>query len=222
MSISLGTNSGFVSSAPSADPGGTNSLIDNYSKITKHTTPATAETITEVGFWVDNATQEANFEVGLYDDGGTDSNAKNLLEVERTNAKGTTSGWKRCTGLNWSISGSTDYWICVQLDNTTTGTNTNQETSGGDGMDADSGQATISDPWDWWGFGPFWGSGMAAFYAVWEGAEEPVVEVTSINIGDAWKAVDWTGSQINIGDSWKTITGVQINIGDAWKVAYAA
>jgi len=61
-----------------------------------------------------------------------------------------------------------------------------------------------------------------------EGTTKPVLYIdytapvpTSINIGDAWKAIDWTGSKINIGDSWKTIVAVYINIGDAWKTVYS-
>lgn len=47
--------------------------------------------------------------------------------------------------------------------------------------------------------------------------EYTVPVLTSINIGDSFKAIDWTGSKINIGDVWKAIVGVKINIGDVWK-----
>jgi hypothetical protein len=45
---------------------------------------------------------------------------------------------------------------------------------------------------------------------------------TGINIGDAWKVADWTGSKINVGDAWKATRTVKVNIGDAWKRVYSS
>jgi hypothetical protein len=50
----------------------------------------------------------------------------------------------------------------------------------------------------------------------------PAPVVTAINIGDAWKAIDWTGSKINVGDAWKATRTVKVNIGDAWKRVYSS
>jgi hypothetical protein len=43
-----------------------------------------------------------------------------------------------------------------------------------------------------------------------------------INIGDAWKAIDWTGSKINVGNAWKATRTVKVNIADAWKRVYSS
>ena len=160
MALVLGTNCGFVTVAPDGDPDAFSSLQDEKSNITKDTSPSGSNIITEIG-WYDNSggTEEANFEVGLYaDNAGT---AAALLEVSRTNAKGTSAGWHRVTGLNWALSASTDYWICVQLDGTATTTNTDQATSGGAGSDTDT-ASTIDDPW---GAGAGLANRMYAYYA---------------------------------------------------------
>jgi len=49
-----------------------------------------------------------------------------------------------------------------------------------------------------------------------------VASTTSLNIGDAWKAIDWTGSKLNVGDVWKESRTVKVNIGDAWKRVYSS
>jgi len=221
MALSLGTNSGFCSAAPVDDPADLNtSTYDNTSRVARDTSPATAIKITEVGWWCDTATEEANFDVGLYSADGAvvPGEAGTRLYNDTEHAKGTTAGWKSVTGLNWSISSSTTYWIGVAVDNTATATQGNWNSGGtGAGYDIRSGVTVLNDPF---GGGALTNStNTAGIYAVWEGAAPGT---TQINIGDAWKDIDWTASKINIGDAWKTITGVQINIGDTWKTVYAA
>ena len=46
------------------------------------------------------------------------------------------------------------------------------------------------------------------------------IPVTALNIGAAWKDIDFAGSKLNVGDAWKAIVAVAINIGDVWKVVY--
>lgn len=170
MAVVLGTNSGFVTVAPTTDPEGTNAGLDTFSDVTKHTSPATAVKITEIGWWCDTASEEANFEVGLYaaDGAVVPGEAGTLLHVSRTNAKGTGAGWKVVTGLNWAISENTAYWIGIQLDNTATTTNYNYASSGGAGEDFKGGQTTLSDPY---GGGTISDTNaMTATYAVWEAA----------------------------------------------------
>jgi len=129
MSIVIGTNAGFVSSAPSADPsGGGVFTCDRRSTALQDTTSSGITTITEIGWWCDNATEAADFEVGIYeDDGGAPGD---LVSKSTGHAKGTDAGWKSVTGLSISVSASTTYWIAVQLDNTATGTQTDREFSG--------------------------------------------------------------------------------------------
>lgn len=117
MALVLGTNCGFVTVAPVADPDGSSVFITNYAVVSKHTSPANANKITEIGWWSDIDCDEANFEVGLYATDGAvvPGEAGTLLYVDRINVKGATAGWKRVT-VDWSISGSTDYWLAVQVD----------------------------------------------------------------------------------------------------------
>ena len=217
MAIVLGTNAGFVSVAPSTDPDGSSAVIDYQAHTMLDTSPATATKITEVGWYCSNATQAANFEVGLYDDDGATlpGEAGTRLQVNTTNAKGTGLGWKSCTGLNWSISSSTDYWIAIQCDDTATSTGDDYASSGGSGADMIFSQSSLPDPFG--GGGLIFSSGMFALYALWEAGESPYDDGTGINIGDDWKTVDVTAMQINIGDAWKAVEGLQVNIGDDWK-----
>ena len=219
MALVLGTNVGFVTVAPTADPAGSSSNIDNRAWITRDVSPATAIKIIEMG-WYDSSssgTEESNFEVGLYADDGAvvPGEAGTLLEVSRTNAKGTGAGWHSVTGLDWAINSSTDYWFGVQVDNTATATKIDFASSGGSGADVGNSQSTLADPFGQGALG--WGGiGMSSIYVVWEAAAAGTN--MQLNIGDAWKTVD--GMQINIGDAWKAVAGAQINIGDAWKTIF--
>ena len=214
MTVTLGVSAGFVTEAPVADPtGAVFGALNNACLVMKDTSPVTEGKITEIGFWIDNATVEANFEVGLYAaDGATiPGEAGTLLNVERTNAKGTDAGWKRVT-VDWTISAETIYWLGMQIDGTGNA-NTNRELSGGPGIDflVDT---SLPDPFG--GGTLFDSNGIIALYAVWEVAAAGTN--AQINIGDVWKAVP--AMQINIGDVWKAVAGAQINIGDAWKTVF--
>jgi hypothetical protein len=168
MALALGTNSGFVTVAPTADPaGGGTTTIDAIARVLRHTSPSTAAKITEIGWWCNEATEEANFEVGLYaaDGGVVPGEAGTLLFVSATNAKGTTGGvWKTVT-VDWTISPSTVYWIGVQLDNTATSTTMDVASVGGDGYDSKTSQTTLTDPF---GGGAIVDTdGMLSIYALW-------------------------------------------------------
>ena len=113
MAIVVGTNAGFVVTAPTENPRGNIAGFNTFSEAVKDTSPATAIKVTEIGWYCDRNTEEANFEVGIYSDEGNDE-PEERLEVNTTNAKGTTDGWKVVTGLNWTISPSTVYWIAAQ------------------------------------------------------------------------------------------------------------
>lgn len=146
MAVVKGTNAGFVSSAPVADPSGTAFFIDTHSEAVKDTSPAGNNKITEIGWWCDNATEETNFEVGLYDhDAGSDK-PDNLLYSDTVNAKGTDSGWKTVS-VDWAISASTIYWIAVQVDDTATATNCDRNANGADRRSIDTSSTFLPDPW---------------------------------------------------------------------------
>jgi hypothetical protein len=133
MALVEGTNCGFVTVAPTADPGATDLRADNTSRTGKFTAPAGASKITEIGWYCDNATDEGNFELGVYSDDGNGATSLPVTlaaGVSRTNAKGTDAGWKKAT-VDIAITAGTIYWLAVQLDATSSATNTNYTTSGG-------------------------------------------------------------------------------------------
>lgn len=149
MALVLGTNCGFVTSAPLADPlGGTTFTADFFSHFLRTTSPAGTYKVTEIGWWCNTATEDSNFEVGLYaaDGAVVPGEAGTRLLVNATNAKGTGAGWKTVSGLNLPISASTNYWLAFQLDDTTTATFVDGETGGGLGRDAISGATALADP----------------------------------------------------------------------------
>jgi hypothetical protein len=150
MALVEGTNCGFVTVAPTEDPGETNNMIDTQSKAGKFTAP-TSGTIIEIGWWCDNATQESNFEVGVYDDDGAGATSfpvnLDTVTVNRTNAKGTTAGWKKAT-VSIPITNGTIYWITAQVDDTSTDTQTNVSASGGRrSSNGTTGAATLATTW---------------------------------------------------------------------------
>jgi len=166
MALALGTNCGFVKMAPTADPSGSAFTIDDVASVTKHTSPTNATKIVEVGWWCDTATEEANFEVGLYAANGAvvPGEAGTLLHVSRTNAKGTTSGWKR-VAVDWPITPNTVYWIGLQVDNTASPTSSDWSNINGAGIDnLGSGKTTLPDPCG--GGALIDADAMDAFYAV--------------------------------------------------------
>lgn len=216
MSLSLGTNCGFVSSSPSSDPDGSTTLtIDAYRRALRDTTPSgTNLVVTEIGFYTPDATEEANYEVAIYDLADAETPG-DVVGWDQTNAKGTSAGWIKCTGLNIPVSASTNYFIAVQLDNTSTTTNIDAEGTGTGHYVYNSSATTLPDPWGTTSYG----SRLLAIYAVVGEAEEPGEGTNcQINIGDAWKEI--AGMQINIGDDWKEVAGAQINIGDDWKTIF--
>ena len=197
MAVVKGTNGGFVSSAPSGDPNGAGSLhMDNAALAYKDTSPAGATKITEIGWYCNNATQEANFEVGIYTHDSTNDKPDTLLSgASTTNAKGTGTGWKKATGLNITISENTTYWIVVQLDDTTTTTDTDISSDIGERIVKDDNVSSLPEPYT---NDAVISNYVPSIYAVYE---------TGTN----------TNIKINIGDEWKDVNEIKINIGDEWK-----
>lgn len=171
MALTIGTNCGFVTSAPSADPTASNSGIDNDSWAFKETVPADAVTVTEIGFWIDSQNDEGlNWEVGIYDDdggGGTSVPVNLLAGADQTNALPSGNAqWVSVTGLSIDVSGyqSNPLWIAVQVDNTITAVNSNFEGSGS--RNVINGPTTLPDPWT----GGSYFASRLAIYAVYETA----------------------------------------------------
>jgi len=134
--IEVGTNAGFVTVAPTSDPEGTTfGIVNGLAFVFKDTSPSNSIKITEIGWWCDNAVDEANFEVGLYSADGVvvPNEAGTRLFVDTTNAKGTDAGWKT-VAVDWDIDSNTDYWLGFQSDGTEN-TYANRFTTGGGGID---------------------------------------------------------------------------------------
>ena len=168
MAVVLGTSSGFVRTAPTADPAGTDTVIDGASVVTKDTTPAGARTITEIGWYRGSGTNAANFEVALYSDVAGVASAR--LSVDATNSS-TSAGWIT-TAVSWTITPATAYWLAVQMDAHTGSSNIDTNVSGGSGIDRLTGQTTLADPYG--GGAVLDADGMYAIYALVTGTEVAV------------------------------------------------
>ena len=132
MAITLGTNAGFVTTAPTGAPTGDGSGgTDTSARCTKDTCPADKTVITEVGWYCVNATEAANYQMGLYSHDSGNDTADALLYTTGDQAKGTNSGWKTVSGLEWEVTPGTIYWIGMQLDNTATNTTIPWQLTGG-------------------------------------------------------------------------------------------
>ena len=182
MALVVGVNCGFVTEAPVGDPDGSIGVADDKATATNDTSPATAVKVKEIGWYNPNATEEANFEVGIYtDDIGNNRPLDLLAGASLTNAKGTGSGWKPVVGLNITISPNTIYWIGVQCDNTPTTTwNDFGAIVGGDYVVKDS-QSTLPDPYgvaDETETGRKW-----AYYALWEAGAVGAAGIMTTNTG---------------------------------------
>jgi len=139
----------------------------------KDTAPAGAVKVTEIGWWCDTAADEQNFEVAIYDHNSGDDNPEDIVGEDRTNAKGTDAGWKRCTGLDIAITAETIYWLAYQVDNCTPDIFTNYNTDAGEKADYKSmGISTLPDPW---GESDAEEGRLIAVYAVYETGGGPAV-----------------------------------------------
>lgn len=179
MAVVLGTSSGFVRVAPTADPAGSNTTIDGSSVVTKDTTPAGARTITEIGWYRGSGTNTANFEVALYADSAGAAGAR--LNVDNTNSSAV-QGWV-VTAVNWTISPNTAYWLAVQMDAHSGSSTIDTATPGGSGSDVLTSQTTLNDPYG--GGAVADAAGMYAIYAL--------VTGTEVNATPGVGAVDLTG-----------------------------
>ena len=180
MAIVKGVNAGFLLEgvSPSADPvGGAGGLnCDDTSNAGKFIAPVGATKVTEIGWWCENNTQEANFDVGIYTHNAGDDNPEAKVgDFSIDNAKGTTAGWKKVTGLNIAITAETTYWIAVQIDDTLTATPIDRQNSSGERRDRSTNNNTaLVDPW---GISNSNGEQLLAIYAVTDAAPDSRVRV---------------------------------------------
>lgn len=146
-SLVLGTNCGFVTVAPTDDPGNHTSYdIGGQARVIRHTSPVGSTKITEIGWYI-SAGEETNYEIGLYSANGTivPGEAETLLYVSRTQLAGDTiPGWEHVS-VDWNISENTVYWIAIQIDNAFSDISGTYANSGGEGQDAKVG-TTLPNP----------------------------------------------------------------------------
>lgn len=164
MAVVLGTNSGFVTVAPTADPAGTGATIDGNAVATKDTSPADAVKITEIGWYRASGTNTANWEIALYSDlAGV---PVSRLAVDATNSTNA-NGWLT-VAVDWTIAGSTAYWLALQMDAHSGSSSVDSAAAGGAGSDLFA-ASTLADPYA--GGAVADADGMYAIYALWAGAQ---------------------------------------------------
>ena len=161
MAVTLGTSSGFVTVAPSANPSaGGQPDIDGSSVVTKDTSPSTPMRITSIGWYKGASTNTANWQIALYSDNAGVADVR--LEIEATNST-SSAGWVS-RSVNWTISPSTAYWLGLQMDAHVGVTGIGRDTSGGAGFDIRTGQTALNNPYG--GGAVAQPAGLAAIYAL--------------------------------------------------------
>jgi hypothetical protein len=143
VAITLGTNAGFVTAAPSADPNATGTTIDGSSVVTKHTSPANAVKITSIGWYRASGTNTANWEIALYSDVAGVPTTR--LFVDATNSTAS-AGWVT-TAVDWDIAPNTPYWLALQMDAHTGSSTVDTDTAGGEGYDVLTSQTALNNPY---------------------------------------------------------------------------
>lgn len=173
MAISVGTNCGFVSSAPSGDPGGTTNsgLMNNACLCVRDTSPAGTKIITEIGWWqVVTNNSQCDFNVGVYSNGSAKPSALITAQSSGLYVPANTAGWAKYTGLSISISASTAYWIAIGCADVATDLRGTRGTASGFNCAYNTITGpTLSDPWSSTGEG-FLSNYMWAIYAKYEDA----------------------------------------------------
>ena len=199
MALVLGTNSGFVTVAPTADPNATGATIDGNAVVTKHTSPANAVLVTEIGWYRASGTNAANWEIGQYSDlAGV---PLTRLNVDATNST-TSAGWI-ATAVSWAITPSTPYWWALQMDAHSGSSTVDSAASGGAGSDLFA-AATLADPYA--GGTVADADGMYAIYAL-------VAVISAAVTGTATASI----TEADVVTGGKTIIITLTN--DTWKAA---
>lgn len=160
MALAIGTNVGFVTTAPSADPAGSDTTIDGSSVVVKDTSPAGAVRITQIGWYRGSGTNTANFEIALYSEAAGVADVRIFVDATNSSAAG---GWITTT-VDWPISPSTAYWLGLQMDAHTGSSTVDSATSGGSGIDVRTSQTTLNNPYG--GGAVSDADGMYAIYAL--------------------------------------------------------
>ncbi len=145
MAVVLGTNAGFVTVAPVADPFGSSFGVDGSARAHKHTTPAGLDKISEIGWYKNNVSNVGDYELGLYAHVvGTDLPGA-LLHSTVATTSGNAAGWLT-QAVDWEVIPETIYWLAVQVDNVSGSINLDY-TATGNRDSIDTGLAALPNPW---------------------------------------------------------------------------
>lgn len=98
----LGTNCGFVLSAPTADPEGIGLSMSSRVVALRVTVPADADTITQV-LWFLEASDDDTINMGLYTNDVGNENPEARIYIGTPFSKGTDAGWKS-QNVSWDVS----------------------------------------------------------------------------------------------------------------------
>jgi len=168
--VVMGTNSGFVTEAPVDDPGGIGTWKTSSSIYATHagTSDATARKVTEIGWYrTDDYGDVADYGVAIYaDDSGVPGN---LIHSSIGHEGSDAEGWKVVTGLNFTISPNTLYWVSILIGADASGISVDFGASGGSGYDNKLSES-FDNPYD--GGELLNSDWLLAVYAVWEAEEE--------------------------------------------------
>ncbi|MCK5590613.1 MAG: hypothetical protein KAI72_01535 [Candidatus Pacebacteria bacterium] len=178
-----GTNCGFVTVAPSVDPGGTLATMDGYNVGAKNISSSDATSVIEIGWWKDSGPAgDLNFDVCIYaHDAGDDEPGAVIDSIQEGVSNG--AGWFDVSSLSISISGSTTYWIGLQGEPTATITRTNYTTDGGEQYDYNGGGTSTELPSPW-GTSTASQGRLITLYAVYTtgAVERRIIMITKYNL----------------------------------------
>ena len=210
MALVVGTNCGFVETAPTSDPRGRYDYGEARRIFGfKDVAPVGAVKIVEIGWWMNTTKTAGTVKVGIYDHNSGDNEPENLLTGSDSFTRSSTAGWQVKTGLNIAVTAEDTYWIAFWDEK---GGEVDQDLEGGTWATRNK-QSGLIDPF---GTADAKYTRRLGIYAVYETAATGTN--TQINIGDDWK--DIAAAKVNIGDVWKDVAGMQVNIGDTWKEVF--
>lgn len=127
MAVTIGTNAGFVSSAPSANPGGLGYPVNDDVVATKDTSPSGSNVVTQLGWYQSRGagSDATSYNMGIYSHDAANNRPNVLITTQSSGASiiDDTEAWYTYSGLNIAIVAATIYWIAFGID--WTGSNNN-------------------------------------------------------------------------------------------------
>lgn len=164
--VAKGVSAGFVTSAPTSDPGGLGYyLFRNTAWANKDTSPAAGGLVTQMGYFIYGPRNgyPTDYELCIYNHNAVD----NLPNIILNQVNGTTSGSSAdrwiTESVNYTLAGSTTYWIEAQYDNDGDSTGSMEaQNIAGERSSKNTAADTSPDPW----VSSSAGASLAAIYAL--------------------------------------------------------